>query len=170
MRFILISILCFTLVNATSARNYNSVGNGRDNSRLCFRGELGLQNSIFVSAGLSFLKNNLDRPRSFAFATYVAMEANRSFYNDQFRLPYYNPGSLFVGCKGGFEISANYLLFGAEYKGHTDFGSILTHIVTPKAGLTYNGFVSIIYGHNFTINNDNYFNIGKHTISVAVNW
>lgn len=169
MRFLLTAILCVALAHSASAYNNNTFGNGRAKSRFCFRGELGWQKSYFISAGASFLKNDLDRPKSFAFAAYIAAEANRSFYNDQFLSPYYSPNSYFLGYKGGIEISAFFLLLGAEYKGQTDAKNTFIDMVMPKAGLTYNGFINLTYGRNILISHSNYFNVGDHMVSLSIN-
>ena len=170
MRLLLTTILCFTLAHTVPARDYNSFGNSREKGRFCFRGELGWQQSYFTALGLSYVKNDLDYPRSFAYVAYIAPVAN--FPSPLLSSSYsaFRYSSTFtLGCKAGFEISANYLLLGVEYKWDTDLGNNQANVATPKAGLSFNSFVNLIYGYNIILPFSDYENVGNHMISFSIN-
>ncbi len=168
MKSLLTAILLLTALNVIAAPPRDPFSRQKLN-HISLRPELGWQKAWFVGLGVSYMRNDLDRPGSPAFIGYIAPEANFSLYNSSINGFGNYPPSLFMGLKSGIEFSYQYISIGAEYRTHTDLKGYWQYIITPKAGLSYNGIFNLHYGYNIIVSHSDYFNIAGHMISLSFN-
>lgn len=123
---------------------------------------LGVQKSFYTELGVSrnvFVQDNIGAA---SLTYYSALEFTPSFSKN--RLSVY-------GLKGGIEYcttAGGLTAMCLEIKYLSNFEKEDV-IITPKAGLSAFGLVSIFYGYNLSILHDSFPQIGHHQLSIIIN-
>lgn len=78
-------------------------------------------------------------------------------------------GSVIIGPKAGYEVTAGLFGFAADIGYYSDFDRE-SMLVTPKAGISLLGFADLFYGRSFNISEDTFHSISPNRFSLVINF
>jgi hypothetical protein len=123
------------------------------------RYSIGLQKAPFIEIGFSKLRF-LNDFEGGSQCFYSAIEINnRNSPSDS---------KFYYSLKCGFETSWMIGMWAMELKYLTDFEKSQL-VFTPKVGLSFEGFINILYGYNFPEKFSNLYGLGHHQIALVIN-
>lgn len=161
MRILLTLLLTLITLQLQASPPDNELFKDSTEHEFCIRTEVGWNNTIYTSVGLSNIISIIGKKHSITFLPYGALELNYDFNTSGEFLLYAAKGGLEVNLKSG-------LLLGGEIRTMTDFSGDWATIITPKVGTAFNKYIRLTYGTNLFVNGD-YFGIGVHQISLSFN-
>jgi hypothetical protein len=130
------------------------------NLKPTIRAGLGMQKNFFAEFGLGIYTFKSNGSGSNARGIYGAFEwmptINRFDNRDVF------------GWKLGYEMNIKFLALGLDAKYQTRKG-INDFVITPKAGISINGVVNLLYGYNISTRNRPFDEVGSHQFSLIFN-